>query len=164
MKKEEIIEGNKLIAEFMGWELWESIFDGFGFNVDPEIIPDARNDHSNFHKINDLRFNSSWDWLMPVIEKIEELGSYQVCGIKCYESITISRNLIQIYFNPEQKFLLQLKLQSGELHDDVWKHPLYKEHIIKQFDFQKYGRLGGLFFAVIEFIKWYNEKYKTNKE
>lgn len=56
------IEGNKLIAEFLGWknkgmvnlELWERF--------------------SNDTCINtaECKFNSSWDWLMPVVEKIEK--------------------------------------------------------------------------------------------
>lgn len=54
MNQQEIIEGNKLIAEFIGWQynskgFWEqTIFD--------------------FHK--ELKFHKSWDWLMPVVEKI----------------------------------------------------------------------------------------------
>ena len=47
------IESNKLIAEFMGVEFMEASLDGDDFN---------------------LQFHTSWDWLMPVIEKIENDG------------------------------------------------------------------------------------------
>jgi|21_taG_2_1085346.scaffolds.fasta_scaffold27580_6 hypothetical protein len=49
-------QGNKLIAEFMGVEFMEASLDGNDFNP---------------------QFHTSWDWLMPVVEKIESLG-YEV--------------------------------------------------------------------------------------
>lgn len=39
------MENNKLIAEFMGWD----------------------------NGIIELKFHASWDWLMPVVEKIEQV-------------------------------------------------------------------------------------------
>lgn len=48
-KNIETIEGNKLIADFMGWE-------------------------SKYHPVDQI--HSSWDWLMPVIEKIEGYVDY----------------------------------------------------------------------------------------
>jgi len=58
---------NKIIAEFMGWKphtLNELIRDNpFG---ESEIIP-----------IKSINYHTSWDWLMPVVEKIESLG-YEV--------------------------------------------------------------------------------------
>ena len=60
------IEGNKLIAEFMGGkkfyftdeldETWE------GIKINNSPYP--------FHK---LEYHSSWNWLMPVVEKIARL-------------------------------------------------------------------------------------------
>ena len=41
-------ENNKMIAEFMGKEIYQ-----------------------HYHESN---YHSSWDWLMPVVEKIESLG------------------------------------------------------------------------------------------
>ena len=64
-----VIEGNKLIAEFMGgWyetkdqpnPYWENIWS-------EKIYPDTK----------DLKYHKSFDWLMPVVEKIESLG-YEV--------------------------------------------------------------------------------------
>jgi hypothetical protein len=65
MKTEEIVEGNKLIAEFMGYtpysDGWITIpHETFDTVVDSEIV-------------YQLRFHTSWDWLMPVVEKIESL-------------------------------------------------------------------------------------------
>lgn len=68
----EILEGNKLIAEFMGYELvgkkslrfryWEKpLNDEFG-SVDVLCSEDK------------LLYHSSWDWLMPVVEKMEVMG------------------------------------------------------------------------------------------
>lgn len=61
MSEQEIIEGNKLIAEFMGWEI-----SGPGFASGYE------NPHNAYCHFEDLQFYSSWDWLMPVLTNIEK--------------------------------------------------------------------------------------------
>jgi len=55
-------EGNKLIAEFMGLknlhaDNWFTDGADIGFYIDDGIC-----------------YHTSWDWLMPVVEKIENLG------------------------------------------------------------------------------------------
>ena len=58
-KTQEVIEGNKLIAEFHGKynTKWHTI------GAFPE---------------NQLKYHSSWDWLMPVVEKIESLDVWVI--------------------------------------------------------------------------------------
>ena len=62
MTKEEILEGNKLIAEFMGMVRHNHISYATWAN--------SKGDHI-FESV--LQYHSSWDWLMPVVEKIESL-------------------------------------------------------------------------------------------
>lgn len=53
-------ENNKKIAEFMGHR-----------------YDDNRNSHSSsdfYYEDSELEYNSSWDWLMEVVEKIENLN------------------------------------------------------------------------------------------
>ena len=62
------IESNKLIAEFMGWE-----------NIclktkSRKLMVSPIHGHFDDNFPNNLIFHSSWDWLIPVIEKIESLG------------------------------------------------------------------------------------------
>ncbi len=63
-----IEEGNKLIAEFMGGKIAH-------FNISNE--PHFRNlPHGRAILLEDLKYNNSWDWLMPVFEKIEKMGAW----------------------------------------------------------------------------------------
>ena len=56
-------ESNKLISEFMGCtHPFNNVTDATLYNVS----------HGTF-ELSDLRYDTSWDWLMPVIEKITEL-------------------------------------------------------------------------------------------
>ncbi len=50
------IEGNKLIAEFM--KLWKGV-GCYGYG-------------NNYYGFDNLKYHSSWDWLMPVVEKINK--------------------------------------------------------------------------------------------
>ena len=50
------IENNKLIAEFMGFKNYMS-----------DVQQETR-------MINERDYHLSWDWLMPVVEKIESIG------------------------------------------------------------------------------------------
>ena len=53
------MKNNKLIAEFMGYEVKHGKCYSPKYN-DGTIAP--------------MQFDRSWDWLMPVVEKIESLG------------------------------------------------------------------------------------------
>jgi hypothetical protein len=71
MTKDEIIEGNRLIAEFMGgkFTLIKSHTPNVSFKKHPR--QDRNFNSSNMHpKL--LSYHKSFDWLMPVFEKIEK--------------------------------------------------------------------------------------------
>ena len=79
-------EGNKLIAEFMGYRFYKHLpikRDGWQLesNKDTALYL-AHND-------SDLKYHSSWDWLMPVIRKIKdtELSVYTEKGSYLVERI-----------------------------------------------------------------------------
>ena len=66
----EILEGNKIIAEFMGLH-----FHKRGW-------VDAQHIDGNY-ECEELKYHSSWDCIMPVVEKIEALGyKFQICRRK----------------------------------------------------------------------------------
>ena len=65
MTREEIDKNNKLIAEFMGGKLkWLN-------KIDSSYV-------SGYANIAGLKFHKSWDWLMPVVEKIESLNINEI--------------------------------------------------------------------------------------
>ena len=59
-----MIDKNRLIAEFMG------------ISIDGEFayIKDEGSPLEETMPINQMEYHKSWDWLMPVIQKIETLG------------------------------------------------------------------------------------------
>lgn len=64
------MENNKLIAEFMGMEhCYRPYGDGF-----MEV-----KENGSCIELEDLQYHKSWDWLMPVINKIKSIDStYEV--------------------------------------------------------------------------------------
>lgn len=67
MTKEEIYEGNRLIALFMGWKPDEK----HGIINNNEF--DVWSNSKNAYKFCDLIFHKDWNLLMPVVEKIESV-------------------------------------------------------------------------------------------
>lgn len=74
MTPKEIQEGNKLIAEFMG-VTFNSAFSQWQFSP------------GKFYK--NLEYHFSWDWLMPVVGKVESFG----------HSVSIFRGCCDIRFD-----------------------------------------------------------------
>ena len=115
------IEGNKLIAEFIGWRKGHPEKDGWKeqwFEKESGIR----------HKY--LLFNTSWDWLMPVVNKCYEIAwrtemrkDYNIDTFKEIYGELGSENRQNI----EESFLGIINIT------DTWG-------------------------AVTEFIKWYNER------
>lgn len=63
-------EKNRMIADFQGMQLGE---DGTMYYDDAE----------NLHPptpVNELKFHTSWGWLMPVVEKIESITGGMLIG------------------------------------------------------------------------------------
>jgi hypothetical protein len=87
MTQEEILEGNKLIAEFMGLPVHEEYFRG----------------------IDACKYHSDWNLLMPIVEKIESLGySFEIELFSCYviDSKTLS-TIIECHYNSKIKSTYQ---------------------------------------------------------
>ena len=55
------MKDNKLIAEFMG----------FSIDGDFAYIPDEGSPMEENMLISDMKYKSSWDWLMPIVDKIK---------------------------------------------------------------------------------------------
>lgn len=85
MKKEEILEGNKLLAEFMGNEFTHGGIVSFkyssgesfplsGRDFNAELIEDEIQqelyEFGSTLEIEVVNFHSSWGWIMPVVRKI----------------------------------------------------------------------------------------------
>lgn len=69
MEKEEILKGNKLIAEFMGFEL----SDTFSPALPPHYI-NKEGETLTGYIDTELKYHSRWDdWLMPVWHKFRDL-------------------------------------------------------------------------------------------
>ena len=68
MKTPEQIKINKRIAEFMGFKMIVENYHGINIIEDPT---------KKTYDLHQLRYDSSWDWLMPVVEKIESLPTFE---------------------------------------------------------------------------------------
>ena len=68
---------NKLIAEFMGGY---TPYEKFGDNTEYYY-------KGKYVKLENMEFHKSWDWLMPVVEKIEKLEVGDVAWTSVYFDI-----------------------------------------------------------------------------
>jgi hypothetical protein len=87
---------NKLIAEFWGMEL----------GIDKTMYYD---DAENLHPptpINELKFHKSWDWLRPVVEKIEQVHEgvpQELMNVNLFSTIDEVYNAVVEFINEYNK-------------------------------------------------------------
>ena len=72
---------NKLIAEFMGFPKQSDVVDErtTAYYIGDLIKANNENNQNEddvFHP-EDMLFDSSWDWLMPVVQKIKDIPTYE---------------------------------------------------------------------------------------
>lgn len=68
MEQSKVLEGNKIIAVFMGGELSDR------FIAPIKVIKINHEDYYSYGCLpEDLKYHLSWDWIMPVLEKINEI-------------------------------------------------------------------------------------------
>lgn len=89
------IQNNKLIAEFMDFKPISR--DVYMF---PDIKIEGGETISNNRHVSDIHYHKSWDWLMPVVEKIENIedeeNSDEVYGFHLYD-VEIRQNVCYIH-------------------------------------------------------------------
>ena len=137
MELKEIIEGNGLIAEFMGYVKTSSDRD-FTFYEHPDgkgIIIQSDYDYTKFisHELMEIGgfiFHRSWDWLMQVVEKIDTMQDY--------------------------RFTVRMLYSVTDIIDNQ------EYNIISEFVGNGAGRLFNTWNAVVEFINYYNHHVVDN--
>lgn len=120
---------NKLIAEFMGavgtpmyapkeWDIY----------ITGHLDVDSDNENAqHFFTPKEMKYHTSWDWLMPVVEKIEREYMYSVQPfIQRWEHCIIDK--------------------AGENTEDF-----------ERIEVDSSDKLSATYGAVVEFIKWYNK-------
>ena len=121
-----LLENNKLIAEFMGLD-WEEVVGQCKYNLYESGYRDNLiiNNPESW-----VCYNSSWDWLMIVVEKIESIedGIYQV-------------DILQEGCKILKKCSLLIDKTVSKLEPDTTK-------------------IKSVYLACVEFIKWYNKQNK----
>ena len=132
---ENIIENNKIIAEFLDWE-FDDLSETFETPFLKLVEPQAFGDEQFSCKLQDfeLEFHSDWNWLMSVVEKIENLQDENNCAI----------------------YNVQIEQSFTEIIDNHTS-----ETIIYNIDAD--SKIEAVYNTVIEFIKWYNEQNKKNE-
>lgn len=140
MKKQEIIKGNRIIAGFMMKD---------GKLQTPTMIYTCNKKNPTIDEITEvsdffdyMEYQSSWDWLMPVIEKV------------CKTEIGDKRQVIFDLYPSSESAFLQVRQQENMLSYPIVRY-YPEEHNDISYIQQAYE-------AVIEFIKWYNEQQLTN--
>lgn len=134
MSNKEILEGNRLIADFMGVKIT-----GTKYGCNHQLVTCAYPNYSN------LKYHSSWDWLMPVVERIENLESG-----KWY--IHIQGNTIDIEDGNEGIGLWDFHINN----DDPIMSAYPNDKNLKP--------IQALWLACVEFVNWYNNQKDLNNK
>jgi len=143
MEQNEIIEGNRLIAEFDGWKLratpyinsdniqflwWEKFREGKVIRTYHHDILKATG------KFEWGTYHSSWEWLMPVVEKISRIplpgdGTRPAESHETFYPFTFG--MLSPTGRPMVRICASTLFESDTLIEATW-------------------------LAVVDFIKWYN--------
>ncbi len=130
------MDKNILIAEFMGIELADANFPSDGYWFDLRLPMFNNSNYTEWADTNEgkirvpvsaLCYHESWDWLMPVVEKIENIE--------------------------DNRFLFQISTRQG-FYAEVRERFSYETKIE---DAWGKTRIEAVYNTCVEFIKWYNE-------
>jgi hypothetical protein len=110
-----------LIAEFMGWSYLHEI------NEFQDLVG------QKFHK--EVYYSTSWDWLMPVVEKIRRIASYDKDKFSTYVVISFDTKIYSGAYG------------GSKPHSNIYFNKTFSGNTSKEATYK----------AVVEFIKWHNE-------
>lgn len=164
MTPKEIVEKNKIIAEFMGGILHTNGSSGEWFKFDGGIA----------HDTSDLKYHSSWDWLMPVVEKIEQITLKEIIGVAASKPYWENDTLrVAIGYRTTSKHLITKEATDFPICFTING----KQSWIQYYSTSIYGgdahfelikvsatsKIESAYLAVVEFITQYNEHLINQK-
>ena len=131
-------ENNKIIAEFM---IKQEPTENFCVGSIGQEVGVFTGIKTEYFKYEDLKFHSDWNWLMEVVEKIEQTtiketyGQFNEKESNAIVSVVIENKFCQI-------------LSNG----------IYLNEIVSE---NEETKIEAVYNACLEFIKWYNEQNKV---
>ncbi len=131
MKKEEILKYNPLIAKFMGYEyeIGEGTQPtGWYTLIKSTLINDSFRREYLCRNDLEMKYHKSWNWLMNVVEEIEENTPYKINILECE---------CEIYSMVSDGFITS------------------KNSVI---DKSRDTKIEAVYESIVEFIEWYNSK------
>ena len=139
---------NELIAEFMAYNKYDTQHGAIDGN--PNIVNyynikeiPSNSDGMDWHSQHNLMFDTSWDWLMPVVEKISQYVYETRVDNNGYKDVIIQDRAYPRTFgmiDSGGKWMVRINRMHLEQEDTLIK-ATYK--------------------SVVEFIKWYNENKQS---
>jgi hypothetical protein len=127
-----IKENNKLLAEFMGCYQNNEGFWGF------ENTPNHKT-WNNDRFLDCTKYDTDWNWLMQVVEKIESLGYRTLTENECF-------------------MITKYKLDSFEVRSKDDYSTIFSDRygINHHWD----SKMNNVYNACVSFVKWYNNQNK----
>ena len=146
------MEHNKLIAEFMGKSGSVDFHDSKGY-IPIYWYNGINGGHKTPYKEDELEYHKSWDWLMPVVEKIEFLDlkeyGYQWEGIDGETEYNNGSICVEI---EQDRCWIYMNLSLDPFHT-------FNE---KTIGVEFPTKIEAVYSAVVEFIEYYNELIKQD--
>jgi S-ribosylhomocysteine lyase LuxS involved in autoinducer biosynthesis len=138
------MENNKMIAEFMGAKILKKGQEAYDMedkfpNGKDRLMP------------NKMEYRTSWDWLMPVVDKIESLG-FQT-KIYCVYSHSIHTDEVTKSLGCGIKDITESRTMAG-----LWDNSRLVCGASAK------TKLEGTYNAIVKFIKAYDEQKKAYNE
>lgn len=121
-------EKNRMIAKFMGFKDLGNLVGG-----SPRVEKHVRGITYQSYPYSKLKYHTSWNWLMPVVEKIEDF--HTINGV-------------------------ELEFQVVQCEDEIKiiaKHLNKPWEIIVEISADGSGKKENTYQAVCQFTEWYNE-------
>lgn len=179
MNKSEIIKNNLIIAEFMGLVEYNNRWSS------GRVVQFQKGTFVDYNAVGKgiLKYDSSWDWLMPVVEKIENMSNaafYEKSTGKVSEYFDFPFLIGKEKYSKDTNIDFDIRGRNAKVSvfeyipDDV--HREFKETEYFNFDSLQIPeldkknpktwrtKLENVWLACIEFIKWYNKNQKEVKK
>jgi len=155
-KKSKVVRDNKLIVDFM---------EGKKISRDNYYLPEHEQlaaipysydcQWNSIYNEKELKYHSSWNWLMPVVEKIEGITSSVIYG-SYNDGDEINRYTHVRFIISGWDVRIDKFGNYGTVVYENWMSLSRKD--------RTKSRIGELYRMVVKFINWYNNKQGDENE